>query len=245
MRLAHQNGKLDAIPYILIPKVQNVRTNCISYKDFLILLNGREKEGKHIPGLPESIHPFVIALWETMRRKEEIRRLVWDRPFVDGSSGVARLREKSIQIYHGETKTGEGAELPMSEWLYETLAVLKAERDMIDPTFPWVFYRNVHGKLRPLLSIQSTWHTTCARLGFGTLIKREGKRPLYSGLNLHDIRRSAITEARKAGNSESQVMLQSGHKARATFQRYNIVDFDDLKDIIRRRERAREIGGNE
>jgi integrase len=44
------------------------------------------------------------------------------------------------------------------------------------------------------------------------------------GLWFHDLRRSFITRARRVGVPESVVMKMSGHRTRAVFERYNVVD---------------------
>jgi integrase len=53
------------------------------------------------------------------------------------------------------------------------------------------------------------------------------------GLWFHDLRRSFVTRARKLGISESVVMRMSGHRKRAVFERYNIVDERDLREAVR------------
>ena len=53
------------------------------------------------------------------------------------------------------------------------------------------------------------------------------------GLWFHDLRRSFITRARRVGVPESVVMRMSGHRTRAVFERYNVVDTEDLRAAVR------------
>ena len=58
---------------------------------------------------------------------------------------------------------------------------------------------------------------------------RGTRRPLVPRL-----RRSFVTGARKAGVPESVVMKMSGHKTRAVFDRYNVVNEEDLRAAVTR-----------
>jgi integrase len=57
---------------------------------------------------------------------------------------------------------------------------------------------------------------------------------LDAGVWFHDQRRSFVTNARRRGVDESTVMRMSGHRTRAVFERYSIVDDHDLREAVRR-----------
>ncbi len=84
-------------------------------------------------------------------------------------------------------------------------------------------------------NLRKIWHKACAAAGFGTLTEVEGKPdPRYTGLIIHDLRRSAIRNLMKAGTSEKVAMTNSGHKMRDVFDRYHIVDTQDVVEAMRR-----------
>ena len=84
-------------------------------------------------------------------------------------------------------------------------------------------------------NLRKAWQNACVAAGLGTLTKIEGKRdPRYTGLLIHDLRRSAVRNLRKAGVPEVVAMKISGHKTRNVFDRYNIVDTNDVVDAMRR-----------
>lgn len=62
------------------------------------------------------------------------------------------------------------------------------------------------------------------------------------GTWFHDLRRSFVTKARKAGVPESVVMKMSGHRTRAVFDRYNVVEEEDLRAAVARIEQGAGVG---
>jgi hypothetical protein len=73
---------------------------------------------------------------------------------------------------------------------------------------------------QPLLG----WAEACERVGL-------------PGLYLHDMRRSAIRNLKRAGVQDVVAIKISGHKTRSVFDRYNIVDEGDLGDASERLEK--------
>src|SRR5205823_2355112 len=84
-------------------------------------------------------------------------------------------------------------------------------------------------------NLRKDWHRACVAAKLGTLTKVEGKRdPRYTGLIVHDLRRSAIRNLIRAGVPEKVAMTISGHKTRSVFDRYNIVDTEDVVTAMRK-----------
>ena len=78
------------------------------------------------------------------------------------------------------------------------------------------------------------------------MFRRACKTAKLTGVWFHDLRRSFVTNARRRGVPESVVMKMSGHRTRAVFDRYNIVEEDDLREAVKRIEAgvAKSSGGS-
>lgn len=65
--------------------------------------------------------------------------------------------------------------------------------------------------------------------------KRATKRAGVAGRLVHDLRRTAARDFRRAGVSEGEVMQLCGWETRAMFDRYNIIDEADLAAAVAKR----------
>ena len=92
----------------------------------------------------------------------------------------------------------------------EALARRRARRD---PGSPLVFHRDGI----PIRRWRTAWRTACQAAGVPTRF-------------LHDCRRTAARNLIRANVPERVAMLLTGHKSRAIFDRYNIINEQELLD---------------
>ena len=134
-------------------------------------------------------------------RKQEILGLTWEE--IDMAGGVIRLSP-------ARSKTLVGRILPISQPIAEALARRRARRD---PDSPLVFHRDGI----PVRRWRTAWRTACQSAGVPTRF-------------LHDCRRTAARNLIRANVPERVAMLLTGHKSRAIFDRYNIINEQELLD---------------
>lgn len=132
-------------------------------------------------------------------RKHEILNLTWDE--VDLEGGVIRLSPH-------RSKTGVGRVLPISPPLAEVLARRQRKRRGDDQAV----FRRDDVTVRVW---RTAWRSACRQAGVPTRL-------------LHDCRRTAARNLIRAGVPERVAMVLTGHKTRAVFDRYNIVNERDL-----------------
>ena len=124
------------------------------------------------------------------------------------------LLNRSIRLNVGETKSGDGRVIKLTEDVYLLLqaCVIGKQPD------GRVFTRE-NGK--PVKDFRDGWENLTEAAGL-------------PGLLFHDLRRSAVRNMVRGGVPEVVAMKISGHKTRAVFDRYNFVSESDLDDAARK-----------
>jgi integrase len=153
--------------------------------------------------LPAYLQPVARFAYLSGWRRGEVLGLQWRQ--VDVKSGTIRLDA-------AQSKNGEGRVLAFApdSGLAEVLAE-QAEARRLD--CPYVFHRNGR-RIRD----------------FYTASRSAAKRVGWRGLMLHDFRRPTARNLVHAGVPERVATAITGHKTRAIFDRYNIIDERDLRE---------------
>jgi integrase len=201
--------KVGHMPYIPMLKESNTRKGFFEYKDFASLRSD----------LPAYLQPVITFAYHTGWRKAEILNLTWDK--VDLKEGIVRLDP-------GETKNDDGRTLYLNEELLKVMHSLQSKRRL---GFPYVFHRDGHR----IKDFRDVWRSACKRIGLQ--VKDEKTKEMIPSKLFHDLRRTAVRNMVRAGVHERVAMAISGHKTRSIFDRYNIINQDDLKDAIQKQEK--------
>lgn len=202
--LAIQAGLLSSRPSLPTVKVRNARKGFFEAAELARVL-------EH---LPEHLRPLIEFISITGLRIGEAKSLTWAQ--VDVESCV-------IKLDPGTTKNDEGRTWPFD--VHEGLAKLllaQLERTATDQRgsdriIPYLF----HFRGRRIGEFKNSWKTACKKAGL-------------PGKLVHDLRRTAVRNLVRAGVSEHVAMKLSGHKTRAVFQRYDIVDTADLREAVQK-----------
>jgi integrase len=158
-----------------------------------------------IEAAEEALRPILLVAFDTGMRRGEILNLRWAN---------VNLAARSITLHPDETKTEAARTLFMTERVWEAIRELPRPLRGDGPVF-----------MNP--ETGEEWKEI--RFKFRRAVKRAG---LPEDLWFHDLRRSFVTNARRRGIAESVVMRLSGHKTRAVFDRYNVVDEGDVRAAV-------------
>jgi integrase len=170
----------------------------------------REKFEELLGVLPSHLRPLITAFYYCGMRLEEAKGIEW--PAVDLERGVMRLAGE-------DTKNSEPRVVPLPAQLIHYLG---GRVQKVGPVFD-------------ATNLRKEWMKGCAAVGLGTLTEVPEKPydPQYDGLTVHDLRRSAARNLRNAGVPEGLIMKIGGWKTRSVFDRYAIVNEDDVLGAMR------------
>ena len=152
-----------------------------------------------------NVRDIIEFLYNSGWRSSEPKAMQWN--WLDLDSWAVRLPAEY-------SKNKKPRTLPLEGALRD---IIKRRIKLRDSASPFVFHRN--GK--PIKSFRKAFKAAAKAIGIRDLVP-------------HDMRRSAIRNFRKAGLSESDGMKLSGHKTRAVYDRYDIIDDEDSRQAMRR-----------
>jgi integrase len=202
--LAIKAATLLVKPHIPMLEERNVRQGFFEREAF-------EAVRSH---LPPALRPLVTFAYLTgWRIPSEVQTLQWRQ--VD-------LKVKIIRLEPDTTKNAAGRTFPYGV-LPELVTLMdeqKAEHDRLreqQTICPWVFHRDGE----PVKWFYDAWKAACKEAGV------PGRIP-------HDFRRTAVRNLVRAGVAEKTAMQLTGHKTRSVFDRYDIVNEEDLRAAVSR-----------
>jgi len=124
------------------------------------------------------------------------------------------LADRTVTLPSERSKSGDARTIGLGGAL---LALLERRHGLRRLDCPRVFHRDG----TPLGDFRRAWATACKTAG-------------VPGRLFHDLRRTAVRNLVRAGTPERVAMGVTGHKTRAVFDRYNIVDRRDTAQALAR-----------
>jgi integrase len=185
--------------------------------------------GKLCAKLPPACRALAIFQFRTGCRTGAALAIVWDNVSADCDE---------IELPGEITKSGEPLTLPLvGDGLKDVAAYLKKQtRATGKPIFA---VGRDGSKTGGKEAYRYHWNRICGELGLGTFDKKTRR---YEGLRPHDMRRSAVKNMIRSGVSRNVAMNISGHRTESIFNRYHIIETEDIRNALRKTGRATKIG---
>jgi integrase len=177
--------------------------------------------------LPQDIADLVRFLRLTGWRRGEGIGLQWAQVDWDDDGYLEEEREPvageraCIRIGAAQTKGGAAREFPIHK-APELIELLRSRWQRRDGL------RVFHRQGAPIGDFRKAWATACTKAGL-------------VGRLVHDLRRTAARDFRKAGAGEKEIMELCGWESRDMFDRYNIIDAADLSRAVEIRFKSNQI----
>lgn len=170
---------------------------------------------------PNHLRPILRLGYDTGMREGEVLGLKWGR---------ISLKEKIIRLKPEDTKDNEPRDIPMSEEVFKILSHIP--RGISDDYHVFIY------KGKPIKDIRSGLKIACKKAG---IIYGRFKD---NGFIFHDLRRTFVTDMRRAGVPESVIMEITGHSRGEVIDRYNQVTLDDKREAIEKLSIFRKLSEN-
>ncbi|KJU82427.1 phage integrase family protein [Candidatus Magnetobacterium bavaricum] len=214
--------------YIKKLKENNVRTGYFEHNKYIELRDA----------LPKELRPVFIMAYYSGMRKETILNMLFSQ--IDFDS-------RSVILHSGTAKNDDALHYHLPDELHDAIVKQKEIRDIYYPDCQHVFFRE--GK--KIKDFRGAWETALRKCGYlptfkckecNIVIELKGGQekaklvcPSCNGTKFkkddrifHDLRRTAVRNLIRSGTPEVVAMKITGHKTRSVFDRYNIVNDDDL-----------------
>ncbi len=207
--LAAEDRKLTFTPVIPTLNIgeTNARQGFVAGADFEALvshLGEYRGRGKDKHYVPDAdLQDFARWAFWTGMRKGEIGKLTWEA--FDRESWTITLPAPAAKTRKARMLALEG---PLREIIERRITARRLD-------VPLIFHRAGER----MLEFRKAWATATKRAGL-------------TGVLFHDLRRSAIRNMVRAGVDPAVAMKISGHRTRAVFDRYSILNDADLRDAM-------------
>jgi integrase len=130
------------------------------------------------------------------------------------------VEDNVIRLGPEKVKNKSGLVLPL---VGELLEIIERRRRVQLQRWPYVFYRTTEKSiLQPVRRFDKAWKSACAKAGWP--VDKATKR------RFHDLRRTTARNLNRAGVPDRIAMALMGHKTHAMYDRYNIVDEEDMRE---------------